>query len=204
MEKIIIQQNSHWEGKTYKGLLQRSVINDLLRKLEMRHIQVLTGIRRCGKSSIFRLLINELMKEHDPKTILSLNMDDPMFYFVWENPAALYSLVETAEKITGVKVRYLFLDEVQVVARWENFVKSTYDSEIFKKIFVTGSNSSLLDTEYSTLLSGRYFVDKINPYSLKELFANRGITDYYSLIKNKVTALQIVDECLEWGCFPET
>jgi predicted AAA+ superfamily ATPase len=82
-------------------------------------------------------------------------------------------------------------------------VKSAYDSNLFKKIFVTGSNSSLLDTEYSTLLSGRYFVDKISPYSLKELYVNSEITDYYTLIKEKVTALQIVDECLEWGSFPE-
>jgi predicted AAA+ superfamily ATPase len=204
MENIIIQQNPHWEGKKYGGLEQRSAMNDLLRKLETRHIQVLTGIRRCGKSSVFHLLINELIKRNNPKSILSLNMDDPMFHTVWENPANFYSLIETAEKITGEKVQYLFLDEVQEVNRWENFVKSTYDSGVFRKIFVTGSNSSLLDTEYSTLLSGRYFVDKISPYSLRELFVNSGITDYYTLIKKKVAALQIVDECLEWGCFPET
>jgi predicted AAA+ superfamily ATPase len=203
MEDIIIQQNPHWEGKKYRGLMQRAVMNDLLRKLETRHIQVLTGIRRCGKSSVFQLLINELMKTDNPKSILTLNMDDPMFYLIWENSAAFYSLVETAEKITGEKVQYLFLDEVQSVTRWENFVKSAYDSNLFKKIFVTGSNSSLLDTEYSTLLSGRYFVDKISPYSLKELFVNSEIIDYYTLIKKKVTALQIIDECLEWGCFPE-
>ena len=203
MENIIIQQNPHWEGNEYSGLVQRAVLSDLWRKLSMRHIQVLTGIRRCGKSSIFQLVINELMKGNSPKSILSLNMDDPMFYPIWENPAEFYAVIETAEKITGEKVQYLFLDEVQNVNRWENFVKSTYDSNVFRKIFVTGSNSSLLNTEYSTLLSGRYFVDKISPYSLKELFANSGITDYYTLIKEKVTALRIIDECLEWGCFPE-
>ncbi|GHT24228.1 ATPase [Bacteroidia bacterium] len=130
-------------------------------------------------------------------------MDDPMFYTAWDNPAMLYSIIETAEKITGEKVQYLFLDEIQTVKGWEHFVKSTYDSKVFKKIFVTGSNSSLLETEYSTLLSGRYFADKVYPYSLKELFNNNGLTDYFTLIQERATALRIIDECLDWGCFPE-
>ncbi|MDR0865584.1 MAG: ATP-binding protein [Candidatus Symbiothrix sp.] len=82
-------------------------------------------------------------------------------------------------------------------------MKSTYDSEIFKKIFVTGSNSSFLNSEYSTLLSGRYLANDIFPFSLKELFANNGLTDYLNLIKERATALRIIDDCLEWGCFPE-
>ncbi|OAV75821.1 hypothetical protein Barb7_00531 [Bacteroidales bacterium Barb7] len=203
MEKIIIQQNPHWGGQEYSALVQRNLLDSLLRKLPTRHIQVLMGIRRCGKSSIFQLIINELMKTINPKSILFLNMDDPMFYTAWDNPAVLYSIVETAEKITGEKVQYLFLDEIQTVKGWEHFVKSTYDSKVFKKIFVTGSNSSLLETEYSTLLSGRYFADKVYPYSLEELFTNNGLTDYLTLIRERATALRIIDECLEWGCFPE-
>ncbi len=100
-------------------------------------------------------------------------------------------------------MQYLFLDEIQTVKGWEHFVKSTYDSKVFKKIFVTGSNSSLLETEYSTLLSGRYFADRVYPYSLKEVFANSGITDYLTLIQERATVLRTIDECLEWGCFPE-
>jgi predicted AAA+ superfamily ATPase len=203
MEKVIIQQNTHWNGQKYKGLVQRNLLKTLLRHLETRHIQVLTGIRRSGKSSIFKMLINELLKTNNPKTILFVNMDDPKFSEIWENPACFYAIVETAEKITGEKVQYLFLDEIQEVKKWEHFVKSTYDSEIFKKIFVTGSNSSLMNSEYSTLLSGRYFIDNVYPYTLKELFVSNGITDYLTLVGETAIALRLLDDCLEWGCFPE-
>jgi predicted AAA+ superfamily ATPase len=203
MEKIIRQQNPHWTGQKYAGLVHRRIMDNLIGKLSLPHIQALTGIRRCGKSSVFKLLINELLKTNNPKSILFLNMDDPKFHAVWNNPAALYSVLETAEKLTGEKVRYLFLDEIQTVTGWEHFVKSTYDSEIFKKIFVTGSNSSLMQNEYSTLLSGRYLTNKVFPYSLTELFENNGLTDYLTLIGNLPKAMRLIDNCLEWGCFPE-
>jgi predicted AAA+ superfamily ATPase len=203
MERVINQQNPHWTGQKYAKLVRRKILDDLLKKMTTRHIQVLTGIRRCGKSSVFRLIINELLATNNPKSILFLNMDDPLFYTAWNHPAALYSIIETAEKMTGEKVQYLFLDEIQTVTGWEHFVKSAYDSEVFRKIFVTGSNSSLLQGEYSTLLSGRYFAGKVYPYSLKELFDSNGLTDYLTLAGNRSTALRLVDDCLEWGCFPE-
>lgn len=203
MEQTIIQQNPHWSGKCYQHLQTREVYDRLLENLQTRHIQILTGIRRCGKSSLFRMLINELMQQTNPKAILMLNMDDPQYFEVWENPALFYSIINTAEKITGEKVEYLFLDEVQTVTKWEYFVKSTYDSEVFKKIFVTGSNSSFLNSEYSTLLSGRYLDNDVFPFSLKEIFADNGLTDYLTVVKERATALRIIDNCLEWGCFPE-
>ena len=203
MEDVIIQQNPHWEGKKYTELFHRNAFEKLLKKCETRHIQVLTGIRRCGKSSVFYLLINELMKSINPKSILFLNMDDPMYYTVWNNPSALYAIVETAEKITAEKVQYLFLDEIQSVQGWEHYVKSVYDSRIFKKIFVTGSNSSLMYNDFSTLLSGRYFSDEIYPYSLQEILSINGISNKYELIKEKSKVLRILDDCIEFGCFPE-
>jgi predicted AAA+ superfamily ATPase len=203
MENVIIQQNPHWTGQKYTELFHRTAFENLLKKCETKHIQVLTGIRRCGKSSIFRLLINELMNTVNSKSILFLNMDDPMYYMAWSNPSALYAIVETAEKITAEKVHYLFLDEIQSVQGWEHYVKSVYDSQVFRKIFVTGSNSSLLQNDFSTLLSGRYFSDEIYPYSLKEILSINGISDKYTLIKEKSKVLRILDDCIEYGCFPE-
>jgi len=157
MEQTIINQNPHWTGKKYSNLLQRKVFESLRTNIQTRHIQILTGIRRSGKSSLFAMLINELMKENKPKSILKLNLDNPLFFEIWDNPASIYSLIQTAEKITGEKVEYLFLDEVQVVEKWETFVKSVYDTETFKKIFVTGSNSSFLQGEYATFFVGQIF-----------------------------------------------
>ncbi|WP_158648445.1 AAA family ATPase, partial [Candidatus Symbiothrix dinenymphae] len=80
MEQTIIQQNPHWSGKCYQHLQTREVYDRLLENLQTRHIQILTGIRRCGKSSLFRMLINELMQQTNPKAILMLNMDDPQYF----------------------------------------------------------------------------------------------------------------------------
>jgi predicted AAA+ superfamily ATPase len=203
MKQAITIQNPHWTGAIYKNLQERTEFKNLLANLETKHIQILTGIRRSGKSTLFRMLINELLKTTNPKSILLLNMDDPQYYEIWENPALFYSAIETAEILTGVKIKYLFLDEVQAVKNWETFVKSAYDSELFNKIFITGSNSSFLNNEYSTLLSGRYLANNIFPFSLKELFIQNEINDTLSFYQNKANALRIIDNCLEWGCFPE-
>ncbi|MDR1552713.1 MAG: ATP-binding protein [Prevotellaceae bacterium] len=203
MEQAIINQNPHWRGKQYLYLQKRNVFENLLQNLQTKHIQILTGIRRSGKSSLFGMLINELMQQISPKSILLLNMDDPLYFETWENPAAFYTLIETAEKITGETIKYLFLDEVQAVKGWETFVKSVYDSNRFNKIFVTGSNSSFLQNEYSTLLSGRYLANAVYPYSFCEILKHHNINTYFDLINNRSKALKLLDNCLEWGCFPE-
>ena len=203
MEQAIINQNPHWTGRKYSNLHQRKVFESLKTNLQTRHIQILTGIRRSGKSSLFALLINELMKDHRPKSILKLNLDNPLFFEIWDNPASIYSLMQTAEKITGEKIAYLFLDEVQVVDKWETFVKSVYDTETFKKIFVTGSNSSFLQSGYATFLSGRYLRNSVFPYSFTEILNQHNIETYFDLVSDTPKVLQLLDKCLEWGCFPE-
>jgi predicted AAA+ superfamily ATPase len=203
MEQIIIEQNPHWSGKRNQNLQQRTVFEKLKKNLQTKHIQILTGIRRSGKSTLFSMLINELMKENNPKSILKLQLDSPKFFEKWENPTSIYSLVEIAEKITGEKVKYLFLDEVQAVKNWEPFVKAEYDTEKYNKIFVTGSNSSFLENEYSTFLSGRYLENSVFPYSFQEILEQNDISSYFDLVSNTPKALSLLDKCLEWGCFPE-
>lgn len=203
MERAIIDQNLHWRGSGYQNLNDRSFFYNIRTNLQVKHIQVLTGIRRSGKSSGFRMLVNELMKSVSPKSILMLNMDDPLYYEAWEKPALFYKIIELAEKITGEKINYLFIDEAQAVKGWETFVKSAYDSELFHKIFVTGSNSSFLNNEYSTLLSGRYLEEKVFPYSLAEIFSQNNIKSYFDAAGQTSKVLRLLDNCLEWGCFPE-
>ena len=105
---------------------------------------------------MFQSLIDHLLISNNPKSILYINLDAPHFNAVTNDITFIYQIIETAEKLTGEKVQYLFLDEVQNINMWEKFVKSSYDSQVFKKILVTGSNANLLQTDYTTLLSGRY------------------------------------------------
>ena len=203
MENAILKQNPHWDGKIYPRMQERAFFASIKNNLQVRHIQVLTGIRRSGKSSVFRLLVNELMKQENPKSILMLNMDDPLYFETWENPGAFYNIINLAEKLTGEKVNYLFIDEAQAVKGWETFVKSAYDSELFHKIFVTGSNSSFLNNEYSTLLSGRYLENNVYPYSFREILSQNEIHTYFDAASQVPKVLRLLDDCLEWGCFPE-
>lgn len=163
MEKILIDQNRHWTGNRYDNLMERACLNELYRLLSLKEIMVLLGVRRCGKTTIFRLLINYLMQHNDPTSIFYVNLDDPYFDAASVDAKYLYKIVENAERFSGTKIAYLFLDEIQNIPGWEKFIKSVYDSEKFKKIFITGSNSSLLQGQYATLLSGRYVNMMIHP-----------------------------------------
>lgn len=202
MKKAILSQNIHWNS-AYKSLYKRDVFNSLLSKLEMRHIQVLQGIRRSGKSSLFKLIINHLMQSIDAKSILYINLDDPFFINYSNDPTSFYEIIQTAETLTQQKIKYLFLDEVQAISGWEKYVKSAYDSEMFTKIFVTGSNSSLLNGEYATLLTGRYLATKVNPLSFSELMQINKINNNLELHSNLPKVLNLLDEMLAYGSFVE-
>jgi predicted AAA+ superfamily ATPase len=202
MNNIILSQNKHWKS-SYKELYQRDVFNYLVKKLDLKHIQVLQGIRRSGKSTMFKLLINHLSQEIDPQEILYINFDDPFFIPYSNDATKLYEVIQTAQKLTQKKITYLFLDEIQAINGWERYVKSVYDSEEFKKIFITGSNSSLLNGDLATLLTGRYITQKVYPLSLQEILKINNISSYMELSSNIPKVLNIVDNMLQYGSFVE-
>lgn len=202
MEKILLSHNKHW-NKKYTGLYQRNLFQKLVKNLSIKHIQVLQGVRRSGKSTLFKLLINHLMISTDAKQILYLNLEDPFFIRYGDDPAKFYDIVETAQKMTGIKIKYLFLDEVQAIVGWEQYVKTVYDNEEFEKIFITGSNSSLLNSEFAKLLTGRYLSDMVYPLSFSEILMINGINSYFELVKERPKVLGIVDDMLKYGSFVE-
>lgn len=133
-------------------------------------IKVITGIRRCGKSTLFELYINYLksigVKDNH---IISINLEFPEYDF--KDYKELYSYVN--EKIVDDDMYYVFLDEVQAIDKFEKAVDGLYVKKNVDE-YITGSNAYLLSGELSTLLSGRYIEIKMLPLSFKE-YAN-----YYS------------------------
>jgi predicted AAA+ superfamily ATPase len=203
MKRALLTHNPHWEAR-FPDLYPRALLPVLAKKLALKQIQVLQGSRRSGKSSLFRLLIQHLVGQGiEAKSILYVNLDDPYFGELYTDSKQLYSLLDLSESVTGHKVAYLFLDEVQNVARWEKFVKAIYDNQQVQKIFVTGSNSSLLEGEFATLLSGRYVRDIVYPPSLAELLQAQGYTDYLSRLANKPKILALMMQMMEYGAFYE-
>lgn len=202
MERTIIRQNPHWQGKTYSGFLPRVALLRLIGLLELKEIKVITGIRRSGKSSLMKLLINHLMQEVNPKAILFVNLEDPAFAPFWRNPTGITELLEKAAILTGVQPVYLFLDEVQQVEGWEHAVKSLYETETVKMV-ISGSNSRLMKSEYSKMLSGRYILTEVFPFSLFEIFDGAGLKDSLIKLENRSRVVELVSQVLRYGSFPE-
>ena len=202
METTLYKHNLHWE-KPYENLYQRDIFDSIVAKLHLRQIHLLKGIRRSGKTTLFKLIINHLIESVDSKSILYVNLDDPYFTELYSDSKHLYKLLELSQKLTGVKVEYLFLDEIQNVKHWEKFVKSIYDNEVVTKILVTGSNSSLLDGEYATLLSGRYLQDRVTAPSFLEVLKINNIKSRLDLIRRKSEVLKIIADMMEFGSFFE-
>ena len=203
MKRALLTHNPHWEAR-FPALYPRALLPVLTKKLALKQVQVLQGSRRSGKSSLFRLLIQHLVEQGiEARSILYVNLDDPYFAELYTDSKQLYSLLDLSESVTGHKVAYLFLDEVQNVTRWEKFVKAIYDNQQVEKIFVTGSNSSLLEGEFATLLSGRYVRDILYPPALTELLQAQGYTDYLSRLANKPKILALMMQMMEYGSFYE-
>lgn len=149
-------------------MIERNDYLDELKKWKDKDlIKVITGIRRCGKSTLFELYINYLRKIGIPDNhIISLNLESPDYQF--KDYKDLYDYVN--EKIKDNDMYYVFLDEVQVVEQFERAVDGLYIKKNVDE-YITGSNAYLLSGELATFLAGRYIELKVFPLSFKE-YAN--------------------------------
>ena len=203
MENAILLHNKHWQKTPYDIPIQRDLLKKLLRYNTAKEIQIISGIRRSGKSSLLKLYINELIKTVNPLSILFVNFDDPNFSGVYQQPQNIYNIVEIAERLTQTKINYLLFDEIQMVDGWEKYVKSIYDADAYKKICITGSNAKLLNSNYSKLLSGRYITHQIYPLSLNEIFTHYNLDNKLAVLQNKPDVFNMLDHVMKYGSFPE-
>ena len=128
-------------------------------------IKVVTGVRRCGKSSLMETIIDELCEKGvKSENIIYLNLDDRKYKKI-KNADNLDSLIAGCSEASGLK--YLFIDEIQNVAGFEDVVNG-YREEGGYSIFITGSNSYLLSGELMTKLTGRYLEFELFPLSFDE------------------------------------
>lgn len=129
-------------------------------------IKVMTGIRRCGKSVMLKLIQEELAESGvNPSQFISINFED-MKYSHLQTAQALYDeITKLAAEIDG-KV-YLFFDEIQEVKDWEKCINS-FRVALDCDIYITGSNAKLLSGELATYLGGRYVEFIIYPFSFSE------------------------------------
>jgi len=172
LQEIINSQKSELNEQN------ETVVREILGKIELsaNHAQIISGIRRCGKSTLLRQIMNETGDYN---------------YFNFEDIRAtsfevgdfnrLNEVFETQSQNTG----HYFFDEIQNVEHWERFVRTLLDQK--KRVYITGSNASLLSKELGTKLTGRHVRYELFPFSYKEAvrFTKREIgvesfTEYFT------------------------
>lgn len=167
-------------------------LNQLVQNKDVDLIKIVTGIRRCGKSSLLDLfhqylLRNSVSEDH----IVHMNLES-LRYRDLTDYLSFYDYV--SGKIQGSGKTYLIFDELQVIEHWEKAIESfrlDYDVDIY----ITGSNAYLLSTEFSTLLSGRYVEIRVLPLSFKEFL------DFYEF-GPAVTVEEKFQRYLQFGGMP--
>lgn len=149
-------------------------LNQLISFKDKDLIKIVTGIRRCGKSTLFDLYIEYLLKNDiQEKQIIRMNLEEYEFNDI-EDYNDLYKYIE--KRINKNEKNYVFIDEVQKVKDFQKAVDALYIKKNID-LYITGSNSKLLSGELATLLSGRYVEIKMLPLSFKEYISYVGDSD---------------------------
>lgn len=149
-----------------KELIARpEYLNQLIQSKDVDIIKIVTGIRRCGKSSMLNLFHEYLTESGVPESnIIHMNLESLRYRDI-KGFIALYDYVSA--RISPVGKNYLIFDELQAVGHWEKAIES-FRLDFDVDIYITGSNAFLMSTEFSTLLSGRYVEIRMLPLSFKE------------------------------------
>lgn len=150
---------------------RQEYLDKLIALKDKKLIKVITGIRRCGKSTLIEIFQDYLKSNGVSKeNIISINFEDYDNYDLRE-PAKLYSYIK--EKLSDDEMNYIFLDEIQHVDDFPRVVDSLYIKKNVD-VYITGSNAYMLSSEIATLLSGRYVEIKMLPLSFKEYVESTG------------------------------
>lgn len=173
-------------------MIERGLYLNRLKQLKDQNlIKVITGIRRCGKSTLLKAFMNELLKEGvATENIIFLNFEERenLHLTDW---TILYD--EIIKQVVPNNKYYIFLDEVQLINDFERLVNSLFTKKNID-LYVTGSNAYLLSSELATLLTGRYIAINLQPYSFKE---------YASAYSEEKNTDRLFRKYINESCFPE-
>lgn len=162
------------------------------------------GVRRCGKSSLFLLIINQLVSEQviTKEQILFLNFDDERLHLNADNLDEILQAYRELYPAIPLKEVYMFFDEVQMADDWQPFVRRVYEHEC-KHIFLTGSNSRMLSSELATSLRGRTLQYEEFPLSFNEFCSFTEVDTNHYVPENRAKLINAFKAYLHGGGFPE-
>ena len=177
---------------------RKQYLDKLIAFREKQLIKIITGVRRCGKSTLMEIYQDYLREQGvTAEQIVAVNLEDYDYYEL-RNPKALHSYLK--ERLVPGKTTYIFLDEIQHCEEFPRVVDSLYIKKGID-LYITGSNAYMLSSEIATLISGRYVEIKMLPLSFREYVDSTGNTNdlsrkYTSYLKNSSFpyALELVDQ----------
>jgi len=202
---ILAAQNPWWTGQPFDtGRERQTYLATIQRYLKTGEVVVLSGVRRSGKTTLLYQTIHMLISSGavPAKNILFVTCDEPE---IAGRKGALLEIVDTYRReIATTGTIWLVFDEVQAVENWEREVKSLYDKKTCR-IIISGSSSCLLDSQLSTLLSGRYLSVPVFPLDFSEYLRFHGIVpphDAAGRAAQKYTITTNLKQYLKEGGFP--
>ena len=182
---------------------RKEYLDFLVKSKDRQIIKVVSGVRRCGKSTLFEIYKDFLLENGVEKNqIISINFED-MDYEELTDYKKLYEYIKS--KMIGDKKNYIFLDEIQHVDKFEKVVDSLFIKEN-TDLYITGSNAYFMSSELATLLSGRYIELKMLPLSFKEYYQAKLEYEKLEQKENRPskTLIQYYNEYIVNSSFPYT
>lgn len=179
---LINKWNPHFQdlskGAWTDTIQRKEYLERLWDAMELRHVIVLTGVRRSGKSTLMQQLIKKLIDEGvNPKNTLYLHLEDvlikPHLKLGWKLLDELYSYF--LEKYDPQGKVFVFLDEIQGISGFNRWVYSSYENKENVKFVISGSRQSLVESEASTLLTGRTVHFDIYPFNFCEYLLAKNV-----------------------------
>ena len=182
---------------------RKEYLDFLVKSKDRQIIKVVSGVRRCGKSTLFEIYKDFLLENGVEKNqIISINFED-MDYEELTDYKKLYEYIKS--KMIEDKKNYIFLDEIQHVDKFEKVVDSLFIKEN-TDLYITGSNAYFMSSELATLLSGRYIELKMLPLSFKEYYQAKLEYEKLEQKENRTlkTLIQYYNEYIVNSSFPYT
>lgn len=196
LKEIIFQQKTELEKKD-RGIERKSLAH-IEKYLKLPHAVVITGVRRCGKSTI----LAQIMTKHMKDDYYYLNFEDERL-IQFSAADDFESLYQSFLELYG-KHQIFFFDEIQNIQGWERFVSRMIDSGF--KFFITGSNARLLSRELATHLTGRHMNVEIYPFSFREFLDFNKVSigkNMEYLTEERANIKNCLIKYIQYGGFPE-
>ncbi len=193
LRKIVIKQKQEIAIK--QNLVRRELLDEILKWFKDSRVIILTGIRRCGKSTLLKEIMQSI------SNWCYVNFEDERFL---DFKAQDFEMLNEVLIENYGNINIYFFDEIQNIEKFETFVRRLQDEG--KKVIITGSNASLLSREFGTRLTGRYKSFEVYPFSFYEFLQLKNITinkNDYHIIEKKISLIKHFKEYLTSGGLPE-